>query len=101
MIDYREEMELATDSAAATLPREAYGAATFSLHYGTVGGGADMSWDDAIAALREWADSVHDWSIIGSEYDEESDDWNDYEVGSIDSRDIVAAVIGKELARYI
>ena len=100
MLDYREELEYAIDCAAQSLPREAYGAATYSSHYGPAGGGADMSWDDAIAALQVWADSISDVTLY--EYGEDEDGEEvEYEAGCIDSRDIIAGVIGKELAAYL
>jgi hypothetical protein len=99
-MDYREELELAIDGARESLPKAAYGAASYSLHYGPSGGGADMSWDEAIAALRDWADGIDDAVLTDFAEDDDGEE-TEYEIGHLDAGDIVAGVIGRELARYL
>ena len=99
MIDYQEELELAIDAAAESLPQEAYGAAMFILYW-HAGGGAEMSWDDALAALRAWADTVEGVTLYDYGIDDNGDEV-EYEAGYIDAGDIVRGVIGRELAGYL
>lgn len=99
-MDYQEELELAANYAASTLPRDAYGAASYSLHYGPSGGGADMTWEEAIAALRAWADTISDVTLTEYGYDDDGEEY-EYEVGCIDASDIIRGVIGKEMASYL
>jgi len=114
-MDYREELDFAVEAAKATLPAEAYGAAQWSLHYGPNGGGAEMSYGDAMTELRAWADSINDWIVMDIEYGREDEggeidcgcdadegcDGHESEVGRINSADIVRAVVGRELAAYL
>ena len=103
-MDYREELELAVEAAESKRPQDAYDAAMYSLHYGPAGGGADMSWGDAIAALRGWADDVRDVRLIDIVYDEDEDGEEvecEVELGCIDAADIVRGVVGRELAGYL
>ncbi len=74
-----------------------------------------MSWSEAIAALRGWADGINDLILTDFEYgceDEEGDldcgcdaddgcDGHEVEIGRIDSADIIRAVIGRDLAAYL
>jgi hypothetical protein len=100
MSDYREELEYAIDAASATLPREAYGAAQWSLRYGPSGGGADVSWEDAITELKAWAETVDSVTLWEYGIDDDGEEV-EYESGYVDSSDIIAGVIGKELAGYL
>jgi hypothetical protein len=114
-MDYRDEMDFAVEAARATLPAEAYCAAQWSLHYGPSGGGAEMSYKDALTELRAWADSVNDWIVTDIGYGcegedgeldcgcdaDEGCDGHEFELGRIDSVDIIRAVVGKELAAYL
>ena len=100
MFDYREALDDAIANAKESLPRDAYGAATYSLHYGPSGGGAEMSWDDALKALRAWADDLSDIELTEYGFDDDGEEV-EYVAGVIDSRDIVAGVIGRDLASYL
>jgi hypothetical protein len=108
MCDYRDEFESAVDYARSTLPQEAHSAASWSLHYGPSGGGARLSWDEALDELRAWAESVSDVVLFDlvpadcdEDSDEDSDEWREVECGRIDSADIIRAAVGRELASYL
>jgi hypothetical protein len=105
---YDEELDLAIDYAMESLPRDAYAAAKWSLYEGP-GTGARMSFEEAIANLEAWAERIHDWVIedyvevpdfVGADCDD-GDEYVLVEVGRIDRRDIVKAVIGADLAQYV
>lgn len=108
MFDIRDELESAIECARQSAPIEAIAAAKWSLHYGPSGGGARMSFEEAILALQTWADSVSDITLTESypvecdeDSDEDSDEWQELEIGRIDSRDIVRGIVGRELVAYL
>ena len=95
MFDYREELESAVDCARENMPdevRAAIGECNASLYYGPSAG----AWSAPLEIVTQWAESVDDVRLI--DYD---DDDNEIDCGCIDSRDIVAAIVGRELARYL
>jgi hypothetical protein len=97
-MEYREEFEYACDSARQSLPKEAFGAAQWSLFYGP--SGAEMSFDDAISSLRDWADKIETVRLY--EFDEdECGEEIEVEAGEIDACDIVREIVGRELYAYI
>jgi hypothetical protein len=103
MTDYREELELAIDHAKESMTpeqREALSNADWCLHYGPAGGGTTMSFGDALAILRTWADSVYDVTLTEFEEAEDGEEY-EIEVGTIDAKDTIASVIGRELASYL
>ena len=100
MFDYREELEFAVDCARENMPdevRAAIGECNASLYYGPSAG----AWVSPLAIVAAWAESVNDVILTDNIYSDDGEDWEEGEVGHIDSRDIVAAIVGKELAGYL
>jgi hypothetical protein len=108
MREYDDELDLAVDYATESLPKDAYAAARFALYEGP-GCGASMSFDEAVAKLEAWANGIQDWVIedyvevpdfVGADCEDGCEEVL-VEVGRIDRRDIVKAVLGADLAEYV
>lgn len=99
-MDYQEELAMACDYARESLPAEAYVAAMGLLYYGPSGSGAEMSWDEALAALRDWAGNIQDVVLTDYTYDDDGEGY-EHEAGQIDASDIIRAVIGHDIASYL
>ena len=114
-IDTREELELAVGAARATMPdglQRIINAAKFDLYFGPTPATDDLdgdgfSWPGFCAAadmIQDWADDVLDWPIE-TIHIETNEDGEEVEViekcGSIDAKDILREILGKELLSTI
>lgn len=77
--------------------REALAAAQWSLHYGPSGGGAGMSFGDAVRVLSAWADDIPDPAVCLYDIDDDTETW----CAIADARDVVRAIVGPELLPYL
>jgi len=99
MFDYREELESAVDWQREAMPehvREAIGECNASLYYGPDAG----AWSAPLEIVTQWAESVCDVNLTCYGEDDDGEEI-EIEAGYIDSREIVAAIVGRELARYL
>lgn len=110
-IDMKEELELAVDATRATMPdglQRIISQAIYDLYFGPTPAtdgldGDGLSWPGFCAAadmIQGWADDVLDWPI-NAIYIQTNEDGQDVEVieqcGSIDAKDILREILGKEL----
>ena len=99
MCDYREELESAIDWARESMPeavKAAVSECNASLYYGQSAG----AWTRPLAIVSDWANSIADIHLIDFAIDDEGEEC-EIDAGSIDCREIVRGVIGRELAQYI
>ena len=99
-MEYQEEFEHACEYARQSLPREAYGAAQWSLHYGPSGGGSVIDWKEPLEILSAWADNIEGVTLYVYGEDENGEEC-EIEAGYIEAGAIVREVLGAELASYV
>lgn len=99
MCDYREELDSAVDYQRSITPaavRAAIGEAESSLYNGPSAG----RWQAPLAIISLWAESVDDVRLVDFATDDDGDEC-EVDAGLIESSAIIAAIVGRELARYV
>lgn len=79
----------------------AKGQATWLLYYGPSGGGCDMTFEQAINVLSEWAGHISDGFFDEDGYPQSFEDFEAGDTCQVDRRIIIHQYLGRDLAPYV